>query len=367
MPRNRTEVVKFAGLYSLPSHPRRVELRECAGTHQIAIVDFPSPKARVSLPEEGTPVTVRWGTFPTDFRTFFGYVNHIESIVVSNIPTTRFYLVGTSLSMNSVNAGLWQDVTGSFIAREIAAKHGLRAVVNKSGEILDRWVQGNESDFKMLGRLADRVGFDFWVDASTLYFLNPNQLGTRAGVTGFKRLVHGVNLLTFESVDGSLTPGGMAVTEAFGIDPASGGLLRTSSARTMADRGMVLPHRTTRPQVSISSLHEGARVSEGLADRGVWVTATVRIHPDSSIRIGDVVSVEGEAIPSNYRGNWVVKSAVRVMDQDGVDTELVLTRNQQTEQSFISKSPLKAAFPFTEPILRDGRTWESQILGSVYV
>lgn len=367
MPRKRVEIVRFEGRFNLPTKPRRLELRDGVGSHQIAVVDFPMPKARVSMPTEGTPVSVTWGTFPTNTHSFFGYVNHAEPVLTKTESFVRFYLIGTSLPLNNVDSGMWQEVTGSFIAREIAAKHGLRAVVNKSTEILDRWVQGNESDFKMLSRLADRVGFDFWIDASTLYFLDPNQSGARVGVLGFERLVKGENLLSFEALDGSLAPGGMSITEAFGIDAATGGLLRTSSVRTLNDRGMTLPNRVVRPSLTIGSLHEGARVSEGLADRGVWVTAQVTIRPDASIRIGDVVEVSGELIPMGYRGNWIVKAAVRVMDAEGVETTLTLTRNQREKQTFTRKAPIKAEFPFTEPVLRDGQKWESQILGSVYV
>lgn len=367
--------VNFPGGYAL-GRVRRFEVREGVGVHQIAIIDVILPKTMTSVPPEGTPVSVRWGRLP-EVRTFHGYVNHHEVSNEGRLPNLRVYLIGTSLPLNSTNPTTWGPVSGSYVAKTVAERHGLRAVVSKCNEILPHWTQGIESDFAMMGRLAERVGVEFWVDAATLYFLDPSQLTARVnflgGVTHLGRSGAGVgenNLLTFETISGSLAPGiGVPeVTDVYGMDN-TGQVIRATSAKSLKDLGLAVPSNKSIVGDTISSPFEAQKVVDASTNRGRWVSASVTIRPDPKLRTGSVVNLDGPLVRDTHRGLWSVKSVVNVIRpaaQRAWTSELLVTRNQESSQKFTSRT-FAGITPAPAARLWDGAQWQSASLETIYV
>ena len=172
--RNLIVDTDFHGFQHDPGMIYRAEIREGFDKHALLMIDYPAPRRKRNLVPEGTPVSTTWGWSPMDLRTFYGYVNHHEIIEGSDgTQFLRTFCLGPSLPMNDPGQQSWEKVTASFIAARIATKWGLRSVINRSKRVLPYFSQGNESDFAMLKRLADLVGFQFWVEGTTLFFLDP--------------------------------------------------------------------------------------------------------------------------------------------------------------------------------------------------
>jgi phage protein D len=65
---------------------------------------------------------------------------------------------------------IWKNKTYSQIAREIADKYKLKAKVDESKELVASEPQGNKSDFTFLRHLADKIGYQFYIQADELHF-----------------------------------------------------------------------------------------------------------------------------------------------------------------------------------------------------
>lgn len=359
---------------------QRVEVREGFSKHELAIIDYPSPRnLSTSVVPEMTPMTLQWGESPQAVRTFYGYVNHHEIVETGDTSMLRVFCLGTSLPMNDPNPSSWSQVSASFIAKTVAARHGLRSILHQSKTVLPYWAQGTESDFAMMNRLADTSGYRFWVDGSTLYFLNPDVL-IRTPQTSFVPVFtmnrDGRSVDSLQSIyviAGSLAPTASAATiqEVYGIDANTGALIKSSSAATLADRGMTAPSQRTIAGKSVDSLAEARVITDASASLGSWVTTQVSLNSASMVHPGDLVNLQGAALHTDYQGYWLVSHGIHVISQDvnGAMTllsDMELTRNQADHALFTLSSTLKSARAEVPAVLRNGKQWESEVLESVY-
>ncbi|MFQ5647483.1 MAG: phage late control D family protein, partial [bacterium] len=83
--------------------------------------------------------------------------------------TLKAYDAGSKMKGKS-SQKIWKNKTYSGIAQEIAGKYKLNAVVDVTSEIIESEPQGNKSDFGFLRYLADRIGFQFYVQNNELHF-----------------------------------------------------------------------------------------------------------------------------------------------------------------------------------------------------
>lgn len=359
----------------------RAEIREGFGKHQIAMLDYPVPTGSfANLAPELTPLGFQWGLSPTAVRTFYGYVNHHEMVDsdVDGEMYLRFFCIGTSQSLNLPEPSSWKNVTASYIARLVAEKHGLRAVVHNSKTLLPYWTPGQASDFVMLNRLAEETGYRFWVDGATLYFVDPLVLLTSpdrsqpASYT-FDRQP-GDTLMGVRSIHGSLAPVESAPTarQVFGINDDAGRLIQASSRKASADLGLAAPVSTTIHPKAVSTLAEATRITEDASTSGSWTSLQAITVGDGRARIGSLVDLDGTALNAKYAGTWMASDIIHVLSPaPSVGTltytaQVELTRNQLDQPFFSSYTSLKDALSEVPAVLRNGR-WEASILESVYV
>jgi len=373
MPSRTISTVSFDGRYSL-GRVLRAEIRAETESHTVVILSFSATrKAKMSIPPEGTPLVYQWGAFPKT-NTFYGYVNHHE-MLQQNAGEIRVFCIGTSQPMNASNPKSWTNISASYIAREIADRYGLRAVLSRPTGVLSYWAQGTESDFAMMNRLAERVGFKFWVDGSTLYFIDPSVLVTRANPGQVKTYTGNENgigsLLQIHSISGSLAPGNATVTDVFGLD-GSGVLVKSSSARDYSDRGMKTPSLKTVSGQAVGSAAEARSVTSASANLGNWATLRAIVTDAAETRLGDVVSLDGTSLNPDYRGRWMVAGFIHVVPTslnnsvDAVESRLDLIRNQPNAQVFARSTMLKSTPPVVPAVIRSGR-WEASVKGAFYV
>lgn len=356
----------------------RAEIREGFGKHQIGIFDYPVPDSDfIHLAPELTPMAFRWGVNPDGIRTFYGYVNHHEMIDGSDGPLMRFYCIGSSQSLNQPWPTSWRNVTGSYIARLVAERHGLRALVHNSKSILPYWTPGQGNDFEMMNRLAEETGFRFWVDGATLFFVDPQVLLTSpdrslAASYEFNRN-NNDTLIGIRSINGSMAPvaSAPAVQRVFGLD-ANGRMIKASSSQQLSDKGLPRPVNTQVYPKAVSSLAEAHRINESASVAGNWASVQATTYGDGRARVGGLVEVAGLALNKAYQGVWVASDITHVLDSTTnsntwqYTAQIELIRNQKDQAYFSTHNSMKDTLAEVPAVLRSGR-WESSILESVYV
>lgn len=357
----------------------RIEEREGFGNHQVAILDFPVPDSTyLNIAPEMTPVTLEWGVVPSGLRTFYGYVNHHETVNLDGVSVLRFFLIGTSQPLNDPEPVSWKGVTASYVARLIAEKHGLRSILHNSKTVLPYVTPGQDSDLGLLGRLAKDASFRTWVDGATLFFVDPTVMLTTPRQTvaaeyAFDRLSTDT-IFGIQTITGSLAPVAGAPTRqrVYGVDDDAGLLIQASSAKSSADAGLLAPGNTIVYPKSVASLAEAHRITNNAAVSGNWVSIKVTTLGDGLPRVGSLVSLAGSALNQVYQGVWIAASLIHVMSPAPkttawtYSTQIELTRNQPSAPYFASFSSLKDTFSEVPAVLRSGR-WEASVMEAVYV
>lgn len=315
-----------------------------------------------------------WGQSPGKLRLFQGYVNHRESVESAGESRIRYMCVGSSLPLNEPSLSSWSGVSASYVAKRIAEKHGLRAVVSKSAEIHPYVSSGNGSDFNLLKSLADKTGNRFWVSGATLFFVDPMTLIRRSNHAPELVLGSGGIMQQWDVVSGTLAPreGSVGtVKRVFGIDRYSGRLLQSSSAKALRDRGLSVPNRKAILTGSVESVRD-ARVLAGNAATNLdWVTARADIRGRGDVRLGGLVEVDGARVREEARGRWLVASIIHVIENDGnqfeYNAEVSLTRNNTEDVQFRESANVGLGDKDIPAVLVSGERWESKVKESVYV
>lgn len=356
----------------------RAEIREGIGSHQIAILDYPIPASNFTeFAPELTPMAYRWGTSPLDVRTFYGYVNHheyVDSAMSDSDRYLRFYCVGTSQPMNNPWPTSWRDVTASYIARLVAERHGLRAIVHRSQTLLPYWTPGQDSDFAMMNRLAEETGYHFWVDGATLFFIDPQVLLTSPDRSLAAEYVMDFEvtdtLVNVQSIHGSLAPVAQApvVQRVFGIDAGSGTLITASSTQQSRERGIPQPVGAKVYPKAVDSLAEAHRLNDTAATSGAWSRIQAQTVGDAKPRVGSLVSLSGGGLNQIYHGVWLVRDLVHVIStsDNRYLCQIELTRNSTDQVLFTTASTVRDALAEVPAVLRSG-VWESEQLETVNV
>jgi hypothetical protein len=363
----------------------RAEIRAGVGNHEIAILDFRN-KAGDIAPPDGTRVQVTFGASPQWSKTFYGYVNHAERIDsggVKEANTYRVFCVGPSKPMNNANPGRWAGVTESFIARSIAQRYAMRSVLTKGTTLVD-WVQSsNETDFKMLNRLAQQAGAFFWVSGSTLNFVDPSDriiTAASQSVQTFTRtypVLKNPNdtLREMRLIRGADAPGigSPTVASAFGLDPSTGALIKATGLRSYGNAGLSTPGTSSIYSGSVQSAAEATAVTSSGIFASTWSQMDVDVWVrNTPVYVGDVVNLAGTGVATSEQGLWFTSNTLEVLEYRdasfGYDytANLRLTRNQSDSHVTRTTKNLTGASPVV-PSVWVGNRWQSQTLESVYV
>lgn len=356
--------------------PLRLEVREGFGLHEVAILDLPTPRATLTRPvPEETPVEIQWGWGPQDFRLFQGYVNHPEVVEGDNGAFVRYMCIGTSRPLNTPSLSSWGNVSASYVAKRVAEKHGLRAVLSKHPEVLPYVTAGNGSDFALLKDLADRVGYRFWITGGTLYFVDPMTLVRRSRHAPLIEMNSaGGAIRSMDILSGSLVPrraGHGSVKRIYGINQTTGRLLQSSSSKAYRDLGVEAPSGRQILTGSVGSVHDARVLAANDAAKVEWVTAKADIYGHRGIRVGGLVDVGGTRLRPEVHGNWLVSGMVHVIEPSEshmiYHAELDLARNSLEDVVYRESDNVSLGGQEVTSSLVSGEFWESEIKGAVYV
>lgn len=309
--------------------PLDVELRQTWGKHDVFYIRIEYQKTLVlnnkSLWAENTPVRIIWGQAPSNTNTWYGYVNHHtidgNSDSGSNTMQITYACIGTSKPMNTDKTRTWGQVTGTYIAKKIAGEYGLRAILTSTNWILPYEVQSNESDFKFLNRIADKMGYRFWVSGGTLYFIDPVvilQGSTNQAVPVFymdKSFQYLDTIRNFRMSIGDNIPGGAKTTRTiYGIDESTGQVFSTTASN--ATESSSITQITS--EWPVTNLNEAQNLVNAWQGRSqFWMAATAELYGTNYLYPGKLVYLKGNQLNNEALGYWIVSSADHVMSTSG--------------------------------------------------
>jgi uncharacterized protein involved in type VI secretion and phage assembly len=370
------------GTSNVSGYISRVEVREGYGVHSMAIIDVSTAPTSKKPYQELTPVTLDFGRAPNDLARWYGYVHHSSELASSDAQhvVVRYICIGTTLPMNTQRTRSWKNVSPTSIVRQVGKDNGLRTVISPSARRLTYWAQAGQSDFKLVNDLADETGFRFWVEGTTLYFLDPRILlvgqHTQDTPVFNKNQQAGIqdSLQSLSILTGTMIPrsNGTTGTSAIsGLDAKTGKVIKASST---ADSGTAafLNNITTVRAVDNYADAQALMEARTLASRG-WVTMTAVLYGTARVTPGTLVGIGGNSVSADNKGRWMVTSTKHVINRDNKSTGWIFTttvdaeRDQPYAVTFRSDANKRFKFDTVPAVLRNKQFWESILLEDINV
>jgi hypothetical protein len=309
--------------------PLDVELRQTWGQHDIFYVRIEYQKMLVlnnkTLWPDNASVKIIWGQTPGNLNTWYGYVNHhklnANSDSGSKTMQITYSCIGTSKPMNTDKTRTWGQVTGTYIAKKIASEYGFRAILSSTDWVLPYEVQSNESDFHFMNRIADKIGYRFWVSGGTLYFIDPIVVLEGSGGQAIPKYYMDKSFLYLDTVRefsldlGDNIPGGPRTARTiYGINEATGKPFSVKANNASYSSNIV--HIT--PEWPVTSINEAQNLVNAWQERSqFWMAATAELYGTSYVYPGKLVYLSGNQLNREAEGYWIVASSDHVMMTSG--------------------------------------------------
>lgn len=325
---------------------------------------------------DNAPVVVTWGRGLSSTATWYGYVNHHEyasnADSGSYAPQVTYYCLGTSKPMNSQETRTWGQTSPTYMAKQIAAEHNLRAVLTSTSWVSAYEVQSAESDFAFLARMGEKYGFRLAVSGGTLYFIDPASVlaaSSTQAIPSFqlnKNMAQLDTIRDFTKIEGDNIPGSEVATRAIsGVDATTG------VPFTVAANGA---QNTTRVQTGYvaTSVAEATVMSNAWQNQAqFYIQAQAELYGNAMIYPGKLVYLSGTALPADSVGYWMVSAADHVLRVSGTSytildkfvTRVTLLRNQGAQPKVTNTSVIRPEFVSCNLI---GSTWQASQVGALY-
>lgn len=331
----------------LSQYTPTVRIIQETGTHPIALLDVVyvgrntntsinnkmSPNTWQYLKED-TPIQINYGQRPHYLYSFLGYVASYKLLRTGTdkgydglvTTTVQYTIVGTSRVMQSTNNVAWKNTSPSTIAANIATSNGLRSIVHSYASAITYRLQ-NSSDFKFLSQLADEIGFQFYVDNTDLYFINPQQILDRVNIRNVPQFWSynqpGLwdTIRSFTPIVGTITPDGGIVADRniVGLNPHTGKLVQASTTHNVtvseysSERLGSLITKFYNEAPAESYYEASQKITADYFRNIYWNTARAELRGDARVRPNTVVNLVGNSLPDNEAGLWLVQSAEHIL------------------------------------------------------
>jgi len=362
--------------------PLDVELDMTWGQHDLFFARFEYYRGlnltNHQLWADNASIRVVWGVSGST-QIWYGYVNHhtVEANASSGTKAMQitYTCIGTSKQMNSDVTKTWGQVSGTYMAKTIAAKYGLRAVLSSTSWVLPSEVQANESDFQFLNRMADKTGYRFWVSGGTLYFIDPSVAikgSISQAVPAFymdKSFLYHDTIRDFSMLKGDNIPGSVISTRSiFGIDTASGQPFQITASSSTSS----VINQTTNDW-PVTTINEATNLVNAWQGRSqFWQTATAELYGNTLVYPGKLVNLTGTQLPSESTGYWLVASAKHVLLSAGTTlpnldryvTHVELIRNSTTQN--LKLKNITPVYPEFTVCTLSRNTWRSVSQNIIY-
>jgi phage protein D len=217
--------------------------------------------------------------------------------------------------------------TDSEIAQKIAWEVGLQARVDSTSVIHDYVFQDNQTNLEFLQARAQRIGYEVYVKAKTLYFCR-----RRAEQEVGPELVWGLalrdfrpRLTTMEQVDEVIVRGWDPKTKREIVGRATKGQITPQVG--VAESGGELAHQAFGVSAQavvvnhpVANVEEANAMAQALCDElsGDFIQAEGVCFGNPQVQAGQIVTIQG--VGYRFSGQYFVTSATHIHNADGYET-----------------------------------------------
>jgi len=354
---------------------QQITVEEKENMHNLAILEFAGMNTELIHEYLNVPITFSIELTGKDIFSFYGYITFVEPISVTHdgvinkspFQNTRVYCFGSSYQMKSTYSRIWENITISEIATQIAEKYKFSVSVPNNSYRFPRLVQTSQSDWKFLTKASELLGYSVLMDGTHIRIWDPyealyqnvsySMLLTIRGSRGSVQPQPG-QILKFEGRIGAITTDGSRSSDTIHMLDKSGQLLSVSNAENFESSGLATGFESQFNNVlsiNADSFDTANRLVTGTLRKKFPMRASLEVVSDPSIKPGGVVSIN--EYNTEFDGFWYVTSVRHELLQSHMRTYLELARDGLGKVATAKKVASTYVIP-PEPALI-GTTWVS--------
>jgi hypothetical protein len=328
------------------------------------------------------PVFISIAASPARKTVFYGYVGYIEpeaiarNPTINNSPIQRAHLVcfGTSYDMKEKHSAVWESYSIAKLVAKISEKYKYSYAVPTDSFIIPRLVQHNESDWSLLVKACQMVGYRVTTSNAHIHVYDPFR--TIARSMPFAQLTTIVNhaenasyepgrVMEFVGSFGQVTPDGSSNNFDVQTLDNDGNIKTFKTESQSMNLGQVLDARFT-DTVTLNATSQEVVNKYALSkikNRSPFhAEAVVTGLPE--VLPGSLVNLEG--YNSRFDGFWMVSGVRHKVTRSNYVSELSLVKDSTNDQEPSIVSGNIYVSP-DDPILSQ-ETWIAAVQdGQVYV
>jgi hypothetical protein len=320
-----------------------VELRE--NMHNVVILEIAglNPQLITEYVDRPTKITIEMRE--RDTFTFCGYLAYLEPFSMSHEGTvnkspfqmTRLYCFGASYVMKSKYSRIWENVTLSEIATELADKHKFSVSVPNDTYRFSRLVQSAESDWEFLIRSSRALGYSVVAENSHLHIWDRYKAISRKRSYSTLYTIRGTGgdpspqpgqILTFDGRIGSVTPNGSRTFDTIHVLDRAGNLISISNEESSEQSSLGIPLEspfTNTLNVNADSYSMGQKLVTGALRQKFPLFAKVDVVGDPAIQPGGIVNIN--EYDTQFDGFWYVTNVHHEITMSTMLTSLEIIKD----------------------------------------
>jgi hypothetical protein len=324
---------------------QQITVEEKENMHNLAILDFAGMNTELIHEYLDVPIKFSIELTGKDIFNFYGYITFVEPIanthdgIVNKSPfqTTRVYCFGSSYNMKSTYSRIWENLTISDIAKQIANKYKFSVSVPNNSYKFPRLVQSGQSDWKFLTKASELLGYSVLMDGTHIRIWDPysalyqnvsySMLLTMRGSRGDASPQPG-QILKFEGRIGAVTTDGARSADTIHMLDKSGQLLSVTNSDNFESSGLATGLKSQFDNVltvNADSFDTATRLVTGALRKKFPMRASLEVVSDPSIKPGGIVSIN--EYNTEFDGFWYVMSVRHEITQSYMRTYLEVARD----------------------------------------
>jgi hypothetical protein len=358
---------------------QRVNIELSENMHDLATLDIAGIPPEYLSTYIDLPIAIKLTVATTHSCIFKGYITYLEPrslnkdglVNKSPFQTTRMYCIGTSYVMRNRRTDVWNSVTLPQIVRNLADKYNFTASVPNDPYVFPRLVQAGESDWALLRKACDYLGYrvsmrnthiDIWDPFTTLSRYGTAPVYAMAGNSGMTNAEPG-QVIEFNASVGSVTP------EAAKVPDTIHALVDDTIVTISKDisTGYGTPIKSIfqdEVPANAESIPMANAVLQGRSRDKFPYTAHLTIVGNPSIQPGMLIQLG--TYNSSVDGLWIVKSVRHEAFRGSSMSYLSVEKDSQFSSTI---DPLEKVFPsilIPESVIKDFRWISTKELVNVY-
>lgn len=325
---------------------RSVEIHQEIDKQDLAVVEARSRFVRYfETMAPGTPIRITYRDRAGGSGQFVGYISKVSATTKAsnNQYAKQIVCVAASREFRNTARNTWRNRTAPEIVQDIGRRTGFRVVTKQHPLRRKQIVQGGDTYWEVLTKLARMTGYVLRAEGTTLYFLPLKDMvaafASTAPIAADTTMAdtYKVSAVEVEATLGNTSDDADDASDAAVVVAVGPNDLNATTAREVPNsafrnrRTSTSTYERYNPAVVAHTRQDAKLLAKGMADRGM-MAYDGRVFGQGDPLIAPYRPIYVATKDRNIRGYWIVKRVVHRIENGQYTCETTISTDEVSPQ-----------------------------------